>query len=254
MIIDAHAYIGRSHRRYPLRIRSTDELLRTLDRFQIDRACVSSTQAIQYDFVEGNAEVRREATRHPDRLTPFCVVHPRYWGEVREELVKCIGDWGFAGITLHPLEQGYPADCLSVKRTCEIAAELRVPVAIHSSEDDVAHPRRIGALAAAFPELPIIMYHMGRVMAFHDAIEVAAERPNIILDTTDVTHHDGVVEKAVGMVGARRVVWGTNLPISYPGPNLKRIMMARIPEAERRLILGENVRSLLDRGARVPAS
>jgi predicted TIM-barrel fold metal-dependent hydrolase len=164
---------------------------------------------------------------------------------VRDELVKCIRDWGFAGVTLNPLEQGYAADCLSVKRTCEIAVELGVPVAIHSSEDDVAHPRRIGALAAAFPTLPIIMYHMGRIMAFHDAIEVAAERANVILDTTDVTHHDGVVEKAVGMVGARRVVWGTNLPISYPGPNLKRIQMARIPEADRALILGGNLEGLL---------
>ncbi len=69
-----------------------------------------------------------------------------------------------------------------------------------------------------------------------------------------MTHHDGVVEKAVGMVGARRVVWGTNLPISYPGPNLKRILMARIPEAERRLILGENLETLLGRGAEVRAS
>lgn len=249
MIIDAHAYIGFSHRRYPPRLRSTDELVRCMDRFGIEQACVSSTQAIQYDFKAGNRELKRETERFPGRFIRFCVVHPRYWGEVRDELVQCVTEWGFQGLCLYPLEQGFPADCLSVKELMVIAAELGIPVAIHSSEDDVAHPRRIGSLAGAFPSVPILMYHMGRVMAFHDAIETAVEHSNIILDTTDVTHHDGVVEKAVRMVGADRVVWGSNLPISYPGPNLKRIMIARISEEERGMILGGNMEALLRRAA-----
>lgn len=249
MIIDAHAYIGFSHRRYPPRLRSTDELVRCMDRFGIEQACVSSTMAIQYDFKAGNRELKREAERFPGRFIRFCVVHPRYWGEVRAEFVQCVTEWGFRGLSLHPLEQGFPADCLSVKELMGIAAELGVPVAIHSSEDDVAHPRRIGNLAGAFPSVPILMYHMGRVMAFHDAIEVAAEHPNVILDTTDVTHHDGVVEKAIVKVGAQRIVWGSNLPISYPGPNLKRIMIARITEEERQLILGGNMEALLRRAS-----
>ena len=246
MIIDAHAYIGSSHRRYPLRVRSTRDLLGVMDRFGIEKACVSSLKAIQYDFIEGNHELKQETERYPDRFIPFCVVNPRYWSEVEGEVVKCLSEWDFGGLTLHPLEQGFPADCLSVKRLMEVVGRFGVPVAIHSAEDDVSHPRRIGALAAAFPSLTFIMYHMGRIFAFHDAIEVAAEHPNVILDTTDVTHHDGVVEKAVSMVGDDRVVWGSNLPISYPGPNLTRIRIARITEDARQKILGANMRSILE--------
>jgi predicted TIM-barrel fold metal-dependent hydrolase len=247
MIVDAHAYIGFSHRRYPLRVRSTQGLLDVMDRFGIEKACVSSIKAMQYDFIEGNQELKRETEKHPDRFIPFCVVHPRYWADVKDEMVKCVVEWRFAGVVLHPLEQGFPADCLSVKRLMEVVEHLGVPVAIHSAEDDVSHPRRIGALAAAFPSIRFIMYHMGRIFAFHDAIEVAMEHRNIILDTTDVTHHDGVVEKAVRMVGADRVVWGSNLPISYPGPNLKRILIARVTEEERQKILGGNILSILGR-------
>lgn len=254
MIIDAHAYVGFSHRRYPPRLRSMEDLVRCMDRFSIQKAVVSSTQAIQYDFKAGNRELKAETDKFPGRFVCFCVVHPRYWGEVRDELVRSVTEWGFAGLCLHPLEQGFPADCLSVKKLMEIAGELGIPVAIHSSEDDVAHPRRIGALATSFKSIPIIMYHMGRIMAFHDAIETAVEHPNIILDTTDVTHHDGVVEKAVSMVGAERVVWGSNLPISYPGPNLKRIQICRISEEARRMILGENIQKLLASGQRAVAS
>lgn len=248
MILDAHAYIGASHRRYPLRIRSTQGLLEVMDRFGIGKACVSSIKAIQYDFLEGNREVKQETGKHPDRFIPFCVAHPRYWSDVEVEVVKCLSEWKFAGLTLHPLEQGFPADCLSVKRLMEVVGDFGVPVAIHSAEDDVSHPRRIGALAAAFPSITFIMHHMGRIFAFYDAIEVAMEHPNIILDTTDVTHHDGIVEKAVKMIGADRVVWGSNLPISYPGPNLKRIQIARITKPERELILGRNMERLLEPG------
>lgn len=252
MIIDAHAYIGFSHRRYPPIIRTTEHLIRTMDRFGISKSCVSSTMALQYDFKAGNAELKHEVSKFSDRFIPFCVVHPRYWSEAVEEFEKCINEWRFSGLVLHPLEQGFPADCLSVKKLLDVAARLKVPVAIHSAEDDLAHPRRIAALASAFPTVIIIMYHMGRIFAWHDAIEFASVYQNIILDTTDVTHHDGLVEKAVREIGAERVVWGSNLPTSYPGPNLKRIQIARISEDDKKQILGKNIQRLLDNREKTP--
>jgi predicted TIM-barrel fold metal-dependent hydrolase len=54
-----------------------------------------------------------------------------------------------------------------------------------------------------------------------------------------------LVETAVEAVGADRIVWGTNLPLSYPGPNLIRITEAAINEREKRQILGENILRIL---------
>jgi predicted TIM-barrel fold metal-dependent hydrolase len=81
------------------------------------------------------------------------------------------------------------------------------------------------------------MYHVEKIFAWPNAIEFAEIDPNIVLDTTDVTHHDGVAEKTVGRIGVDRVVWGCNLPVSYPGLKLKWVEISRITAEEKFRIL-----------------
>ncbi len=245
LIIDSHAHIGFSHKQYPLYIRTLEKMVKIMDKFTIAKSCVSSLKAIQYDFKEGNLELKKEIEKFPHRFIPFCVVHPRDWGVAENELRKCIKEWGWKGLKLHPVDQSYPADCLSVKEIVEIAAELNIPVAIHSSMDDFSHPKRIGNLAKEFPKVTFFMVHMGKMLYWTDALEEAIKYANIILDTSDAMFTDGLVETCVNRIGAERIVCGTNLPISYPGPNLKRIEIAKIKDQEKELILGKNIERIL---------
>jgi len=243
LVVDAHAHIGFSHPYAPLRVRTTEGIVKLMDRFGIDKACVSSLLGIYYNFVEGNAELKREVEKFPDRFIPFCVVQPRYGEEALLELRKCVKEWGWKGLKLHPSAGGYPADCLSAQRVVEEAVRLRIPVAIHTWIDDLSRPWRVGNLAEMFPDATLIMYHMGWFQ-WQEALEQAKKYDNIILDTTQ-SMYIRLVEPVVKAIGAERVVWGTNLPISYPGPNLVRVKTARITEEERRLILGENMLRIL---------
>ena len=245
LIIDSHAHIGFSHKQYPLYIRTLEKMVKVMDEFGISQSCVSSLKAIQYDFREGNLELKREIQKFPDRFIPFCVVHPRDWDCAEDELVKCIKQWGWKGLKLHPVDQSFPADCLSAKEIIQTAQELQIPVAIHSSMDDFSHPVRIGNLAKEFPAVTFMMVHMGKMLYWTDALEQAIEHDNIILDTTDTMFADGLVETCVDKIGAERIVCGTNLPISYPGPNLKRIEIADIRDQEKELILGQNIQRIL---------
>ena len=244
-IIDSHAHIGFSHKQYPLYIRTLERMVEVMDKFEITKACVSSLKAIQYDFMEGNEELKNQIERFPERFIPFCVVHPRDWDYAKVELVKCIKQWGWKGLKLHPVDQYFPADCLSVKDIIDTAQELNIPVAIHSSMDDFAHPKRIGNLAGMFPEVTFIMVHMGKMLYWTDALEEAIKHDNIILDTTDAMFADGLVETCVQKIGAERMVCGTNLPISYPGPNLKRIHIADITTKQKEMIFGKNMERIL---------
>ena len=87
----------------------------------------------------------------------------------------------------------------------------------------LVHPNRIANVAARFPEVPIIMDHMGYPDATEDAIRVAEEHPNIYLGTTILRFFKPdpsqavpqAVADAVRRVGPERVVWGSNLP-EYP--------------------------------------
>ena len=245
LIIDSHAHIGFSHKQYPLYIRSTAGMVEVMDRFGIDKACVSSLKGIQYDFRGGNRELKREIEAFPGRFIPFCVVHPRDWDYAEKELKTCIGEWGWKGLKLHPVDQCFPADCLSAKKIIALAGELNVPVAIHSSMDDVSSPERIGRLAAEFPGITFFMVHMGKMLYWTDALEQAVQHDNIILDTTDAMFADGMIEACVDRIGAERIVCGTNLPVSYPGPNLKRIEIADISGQQKELIYGKNMARIL---------
>ena len=241
MIVDSHAHIGTSHKRYPLYIKTLEQMVETMDKFSIEKAVVSSIKGFQYDFKEGNLEVKAAMELYPDRFIPFCVVHPRHWGDAEEELERCVKDWGFKGLKLHPVDQFFAADCLSVRRLLEVVEDLGIPVAIHSSMDDFAHPNRIGNLAEQFPKITFLMVHLGKMLYWTDSVEVAESYPNVILDTTDCAPVDNIVERLVDAVGAKRVVAGTNLPISYPGPNITKVTHTKISENDKRLILRENI-------------
>ena len=245
LIIDSHAHIGFSHKQYPLYIRKLEKMVEVMDKFKITKACVTSLKAIQYDFMEGNEELKIQIDKFPERFIPFCVVHPRDWDYAKVELVKCINEWGWKGLKLHPVDQYFPADCLSSKDIIDTARELNIPVAIHSSMDDFAHPKRIGNLAGEFPEVTFIMVHMGKMLYWTDALEEAIKHDNIILDTTDAMFADGMIETCVSKIGPERIVCGTNLPISYPGPNLKRIEIADITTEQKELIFGRNMERIL---------
>ncbi|HEX5417438.1 MAG TPA: amidohydrolase family protein, partial [Chloroflexota bacterium] len=63
------------------------------------------------------------------------------------------------------------------------ARELGIIVNIHSG-GDLSHPLKIGALCRRFPEVPVIMDHMGYREWSHDAIVAAQDNPNLYLGTT----------------------------------------------------------------------
>jgi uncharacterized protein len=247
MIIDSQAHLGYHPLRVPTAKLTTDQIVETMNRYGIDKACVTSMKAVYDDFSTGNKELRAECNRFPDRFIPFCCVQPRYGQRAVEEVKTCVRDWGFKGLKLHPTAgyAQYPADCLSVQNLLEEVAKLKIPVLIRTSMNDNGHPRRVGNLAERFPEIMFILGNMGQILYWQDSIEVAQKHENVIVDTTSVMIVVSLVKQTVEKLGARRVVFGTNFPIDYPAPNLLRITHADISDDDKSKILGGNMARLL---------
>ena len=55
----------------------------------------------------------------------------------------------------------------------------------------------------------------------------------------------GVIERLVAEAGADRVVFGSDVPLMDPRPQLGKIITAEISDDEKRLVLGENAKQLL---------
>jgi predicted TIM-barrel fold metal-dependent hydrolase len=123
------------------------------------------------------------------------------------------------------------------------ASELGVPVTIHSGASP-AHPLEIGVIAEAFPDVPVIMDHMGYRDHVGDAIAAAKRAPNIRLMTT-IVMEPHVIREAVRAVGADRVVYGSNAPAVRPATQLAVVRQAALSAADERMVLGDNAAHLL---------
>jgi len=117
---------------------------------------------------------------------------------------------------------------------------------IHTGDPDTygfAQPTLVGDLANAFPNLTLIIGHMGKRL-YEDAILVARWFENIILETSfrsprEITH-------AVRNIGADRVVYGSDMPFGIPEIEIMKIHLCDISLREKEMILGGNISRILN--------
>jgi predicted TIM-barrel fold metal-dependent hydrolase len=167
---------------------------------------------------------------------------------------------GFGGPKLMAVLHKYNIDDPIVDSVMGMCRERGQVASIHSggSANENVHPNRIANVAARFPEVPIIMDHMGYPDATEEAIRAAEERPNIYLGTTILRFfradpsqaYPQAVADAVKRVGAERVVWGSNMP-EYPHSALwcrQAIERLKLGSEAEALIMGENLTRLYTLG------
>lgn len=244
MVIDIHGHLGASWLAWAPNRVDADGLVRLYDEFGVDKACISSW-LIYYDPPAGNDEIYRACQKHPDRFIGFAVVSPRYGKEAVKEIDRCVQELGMKGLgELHPSISSWHADSPAVDPIMERARHYNLPVLLHSWSDSYSHPRAIGNVAARFPDVTIIMAHMGFDEWF-EAIQVAKQHPNLMLDTAGTLSEVIVLKTAVEEIGSHRVFFGSDAPALNLGAELAKVKHGIIPEEGKALILGENARLLL---------
>lgn len=132
-IVDANAYVGN----FPWRPveAEPDELLAKMDEKGVDRAVVSSLDAVFYrDGHRGNRELAAEIDGE-DRLVPFATIDPSFPGW-EADLRECIEELGMQGVRLFPLYHDYAIDNPAVERLLDLCADLDVPVMFVATLED----------------------------------------------------------------------------------------------------------------------
>ena len=129
--------------------------------------------------------------------------------------------------------------------------ESQLVASIHSGSTDNIHPNRIGNIAKRFPDVPIIMDHLGYPDATADAIRVAEECPNVYLGTTILRFFKPPEEANLTAVAeaVRRSSRAHRLGLEPAGVPAQRPLVppGAIEPARRRaeaLIFGENLTRL----------
>ena len=206
----------------------TERWIREMDTHGIGRAALISS-------VPGDeASVAAAVARHPDRIVGFFMVDPSADDAVSRTR-DAIETQGLRGLCLFPAMHHVPLHDSRVQQVVDVAAaHPGTAVFVHCGVLSVGVRRKLGLpskfdlrlgdplavakLAMAYPNLPIIVPHFGAGM-LREALMAADACPNVHLDTSSSNSWiryapgltlEAVFKTAVSVVGARRLLFGTD--------------------------------------------
>jgi hypothetical protein len=232
---------------------SAERLLHDMDESRVDRAIIMGLSG-----VVSNEFLSDVVKSHPGRLYGFAWVdNPRDGSGSVRQLEKAVKELGLKGLKLHPSIQAFTPSDAEILPLVRRAAELRIPVLIHSYPWPPGYfannlPEHIDALKKRVPEATLIVGHMG-MQRFMDLISIAPQ-PGVYVETswglTLAAELFGVdfATRFVRRIGIERVIFGSD----WFGFNSERhnqinlIQKMDLTREEKERILGENVRNILE--------
>ncbi len=183
--------------------------------------------------------------RYPGRLIPYARLNP-HADNAALLLEEAILDLGMKGLKIHQESVTAAAHHGSIVRLVKKAAEFNAPVLIHSGDEPLSLPQQFARLAEEAPEATIILAHMGGYHHTDDAIRVCEKYDNLLVDTSACPYPHKIKE-AIERLGAQRVLFGSDGPGCNPKLELQKIMRLGLSENEQRLVLHDNIASILER-------
>jgi len=241
-VIDFHGHVGRWDR-YGM----NDDpalLLHAMDAAGIDLSCVF--QIFYPDGTTGNDLAARFIAKHPDRFVGFAYVSPLMPERMVPELTRAIDELGFAAIKLYPPYTPWPLSDPQWFPIYEFADARGLAVLFHTGSEPQSYPKFLSEIAPLYPRANFVAGHAGNTPVERaQAIAAAQANPNVYLETCSTFRTPGVIEQLVYEAGADRVLFGSDLPLMDPRPQLGKILTANISDADKRLIIGDNARRLL---------
>lgn len=247
MIIDIHAHIEDPTALYF--DSSAEGVIGLMDQCGIDMSVIGALQWLAGYPAQANVATAKAVEKYPNRFMGTVYVHPQGGiDKALEEAERYVRQLGFKAIgEIHPATEFTPANSERYYYpVMEKAIELKVPVHIHCGDpatDPFSGPMLIGDLAERFPEARIILGHLGH-RRWYDAIWTVKNHDNLLVDTSFA--QTSALVKAVQVLGAERVLFGTDTPVNNPAAMLSHVRGAYgLTEEQKSLILGKNAAKLL---------
>ncbi len=195
-------------------------------------------------MVAGNRRVAELTQTYPGQFYGYCSVDPHFLDKSLEEMdytVKQLGFIGVGEVTPHTLD--FDMDSKEIRAIIEKAIELDVPLNLHSSEPP--HLQAVAKLAKEYPQAKIIMAHIGGFRFWRDGIEAVKDCDNVWVDCSAwVLFTMGAFDSAVKILGAERVLFGTDFPLCELNMAVYKIRNTGLSEREVDLISFKNAAEL----------
>ncbi len=278
MIIDAHAHAWRTWPYDPTvpdpaTRGNADQLLYQMDVHGVDEAVLVSARI--RDNADNNDYVAAQVARHPDRFHQFADLDS-FWTDTyhvpgaARRLRETCDRLAIAGFThyLRDEPDGWLVSDDGLE-LFEAASDLRLIVSLSAAP---AWQPQIRTIAFAFPRLPILLHHLGDVVArdglsSHGLNEVleSARCPNIFIKVSGFyygsrTEWDFPFSDSIALVrllherfGARRMCWGSDFPVVTRAMTYRQALEVTrshcpfLGEQDQVWVMGQTMRQLLSR-------
>ncbi len=241
------------------KLATADELIDDMDRDGVDISVVLNISWSRHELcVETNDYILESIARYPKRLVGFCAVQPRSPGPALSEIERCVKG-GIRGVG--EIRPDMPQ--LDLRRNEEVMRPLievikkhRLILLTHASEP-VGHnypgkgavtPELLYSFITACPDLTMVCAHWGGGLPFYALMpEVKRVMGNVFFDTaaSPFLYSPQVYSQVIQLVGADKVLFGSDYPLLAQNRLLREIKSLDLPEETKSLILSGNARKLL---------
>jgi predicted TIM-barrel fold metal-dependent hydrolase len=177
-----------------------------------------------------NDETAAFVRSRPDKYIGFLSVHPDDPGKL-EEMERGTQDLGLKGVKLGLNYQNADPLGEGAAEIFRYAENHGLPLMLHQgtspiqfADIDFAHPRHTDRIAMAFPNLTIIMAHIGHPF-YIESLMVARKHPNVWIDTSAAVLRPYGLYQA--LVAAQewgvldRLLFATDYPASTPEESMR---------------------------------
>jgi len=229
-------------------------LLRDMDRLGIERLILSQGFG-EYEYHATPEQIRiendrviRAAKHSPDRVYGSLFVNPEHVDASLEEFDRCVRDGPM--VCVGEIEADIKCNAPQLDPLVERVISMNVPILQHTwlnSEGNGAGestPYDVVELAGRHPNAQIICGHTGGNWEL--GIRIIRDSKNVYADIAGSDPTSGFVEMAVRELGAERVIYGSDVGGRSFASQVAKVLGAEIPDDAKKMILGGNIRRLLD--------
>lgn len=243
LIIDCHIHLYGEREKYREHV---DELLRYGERLGIERFIVClGPQLVLYpdaELIERDTEYVLKAIEYaPGRIEGLVYGSGNHPEKSLELMERHIANGPMCGVKQWVCR---PCSDPELDPIADYAGELHVPILQHTffktsgNYEGESSPADLVALAKRHPRTQFLMAHSGG--NWEKGIRTVAEIRNIAVDVCGGDPEQGQTEYAVEMLGAERVLYGSDALGRSLASQLAKVTGADISDKDRQLILAGN--------------
>ncbi len=187
----------------------------------VERAIVFGINSISMEMHTPNNSIAEYAAAHPEKIIGFMSIDPNDPGAL-DELERCYRQLNLRGIKMSPVYQNYHPCEEKARNIHRRAEQLGLPILTHAALHSIAktpmefaNPLLYDSVATEFPNLKIILAHIG-LPWFTDAMVIVRKHNNVFADISPARHRTWIYHalaqfQEFGVLD--KLMFGTDFPV-----------------------------------------